>query len=42
MIDEVATFIFAGADTTSNLLTFALRDVYKHPDILIAARKEIN
>ena len=42
MIDEVGTFIFAGSDTTSNLLTFAIRAIYEHPHVLEKARQEVN
>ena len=41
MIDEIITFIFAGSDTTSNMINFAIRAIYEHPEVLEKAKKEI-
>ena len=41
MIDEIGTFIFAGSETTTNLLTFALMILLDHPEALQKVRDEI-
>ncbi|KFY64259.1 hypothetical protein V496_03360, partial [Pseudogymnoascus sp. VKM F-4515 (FW-2607)] len=40
MRDNVKTFIFAGHDTTSTIITYALWELSRHPDCLRQAREE--
>ncbi|KFZ16370.1 hypothetical protein V502_05133 [Pseudogymnoascus sp. VKM F-4520 (FW-2644)] len=40
MRDNVKTFIFAGYDTTSTIITYALWELSRHPESLLKARTE--
>ena len=39
---QMVTFLIAGHETTSGLLTFALYELLQHPDILAKAREEVD
>ncbi|XP_022183858.1 cytochrome P450 4C1 [Nilaparvata lugens] len=41
LIDEVNTFMFAGHDTTTSAINFALHAIMKHPEVQEKAMKEI-
>eukprot|EP01080_Neovahlkampfia_damariscottae_P000407 gene407-6821_t len=42
LIDESVTFLFAGHDTTSSLISNTFYFLCKHPEIQEILRKEIN
>eukprot|EP01100_Stratorugosa_tubuloviscum_P006375 TRINITY_DN275_c0_g2_i1.p1 TRINITY_DN275_c0_g2~~TRINITY_DN275_c0_g2_i1.p1 ORF type:complete len:513 (-),score=225.51 TRINITY_DN275_c0_g2_i1:104-1642(-) len=42
IVDECLTFLFAGHDTTSNLLSWAIFEIGQHPDVYAKLVKEVD